>query len=145
FTFFPEKQPLLRIHPERDAALIVNHHFNSGDGYLAYSLIAVVDNHLKDVFEEMPLLVGDNHCGTNFKETPQFKVLDGSAGGYSRLRLSIKLRKEADESTCERPTKGYTRYFNYLLVWQPSRKRYVTGGDATSRLRRADKALGFEF
>jgi hypothetical protein len=145
FTFFAEQQPLLRIHPERDAVLVVNHHFNSGDGYLAYSLIAFVDNRLKDVFEEMPLLVGDNHCGTNFTETPRFKVLNNPAGGYSRLRLTITLRKEAGGPTCERPTKGYTRYFNYLLAWQPSRKRYVAGADATGRLRRADKALGFEF
>jgi hypothetical protein len=142
FTFFAERQAVLGIHPRHDAVLLVNHHFNSGDSYLAYSLVSVVNNRLKDVFAEMPLLVGDNHCGTNFTETPHFKVLRDSRSGYRRLRLSIKLLKKADDANCERRTKGYTKYFNYTLVWQPSLKRYVAGESATKRLRRADKALG---
>ena len=142
FTFFAEKQTALRIHPQQDAVLIVNHHFNSGDAYLAYSLLSVVNNRLKDVFAEMPLLVGDNHCGTNFTETPHFKVVRDSRSGYRRLRLSIRLLKKADEPNCERRTKGYTKYFNYTLVWQPSRQKYVADESATKRLRKADGALG---
>ncbi len=142
FTFFAEKQTVLRIHPQQDAVLIVNHHFNSGDSYLAYSLLSVVNDHLKDVFAEMPLLVGDNHCGTNFTETPHFKVLRNRGSGYRQLRLSIRLQKEADKTDCERRTKGYTKYFNYSLVWQPSRQSYAADERATERLRKADKALG---
>jgi hypothetical protein len=113
FTFFAEKQTVLRIHAQRDAVLLVNHHFNSGDGYLAYSLIGVVNNRLKDIFPEMPLLVGDNHCGTNFTETPDFNVLKNSANGYRRIGLRIKLVKESDGPGCERRTRGFTKSFDY--------------------------------
>jgi hypothetical protein len=144
FTFFPEKQQVLRIHPHQDAVLIVNHHFNSGDSYLAYSLIAFVDNRLRDVFAKMPLLTGDNHCGTNFTETPHFTVLTAPLKGHRNLLLKIRLRKLADGAACERREPAFARDFDYLLVWRPALNAYVASRNATRSLRRTEKALGIE-
>lgn len=135
FNGFWDEQPILHLGPQASAFMIANSHHNSSQGYLGLTLVSAENNRLKTIFD-MPLLLNTNGCGNNFTQTPTIKVLKGNRGARSNLSVQVKLEKEPDEESCEKRSRGYTRYYRALLVWNSAKHKYESRGNALDRLAR---------
>src|SRR5918911_4494430 len=67
FAEFWSDQPMLAIGPRKDAAIIANSHFNSTEGYLELTLVAVERNRLTAVYD-YSAIVHTNECNHSFEQ-----------------------------------------------------------------------------
>ena len=135
FTSFWEERPLLAISSQKDAAIIANSHHNSNQAYLRLALVAQENNRLRTIFE-LPTLLNGNGCGNSFSQTPHISASRRVKGVRYNISINIKLRKEADDESCEKRTRGFTKYYKALLVWNSSKRRYESRGTALDQLAR---------
>lgn len=135
FTSFWEERPLLTISPQEDAVIIANTHHNSSQGYLRLALVAPENNRLRTIFE-LPTLLNTNVCGNSFSQSPSISALRSAKGARYNISINIKLVKEADDESCEQRTRGFTKYYKALLVWNSSKRLYESRGAALDRLSR---------
>lgn len=135
FTSFWEERPLLPISSQEDAAIIANTHHNSSQGYLRLALVAPEKDRLRTIFE-LPTLLNTNVCGNSFSQSPSIESSRGAKGTRYNISISIKLVKEADDESCENKTRGFTRYYWALLVWNSAKRLYESRGNALDRLSR---------
>jgi hypothetical protein len=139
FSGIWEDQPVLHVSARSDAVMVTNYHHNSSQGYLNLTLVGTEGNRLSTIFE-LPTLLNLNYCGNKSTQTPTINVLRASLGGHFNISVRIKLVKEADDETCEKPTRRYTREFNSLLVWNPAKRKYESKGRALGRLARLNES-----
>ena len=135
FTGFWEERPLLPISSMEDASIIANSHHNSSQGYLLLALVAPEENRLRTIFE-LPTLLNSNVCGNSFSQTPSISTLRGAKVTRYNISIKIKLVKEADDESCEKKTRGFTKYYKTLLVWNPYKRRYESRGNTLEQLSR---------
>lgn len=135
FTGFWEERPLLAVSSREDAAIIANTHHNSSQGYLRLALVAPENDRLRAIFE-LPTLLNTNACGNSFSQTPGISTLRSAKGARYNISINIKLTKEADDESCENRTRGFTRYYKALLIWNYSKRLYESRGTALDRLSR---------
>jgi hypothetical protein len=133
FSGIREEQPLLHISSQADAVMITNYHHNSSQGYLSLTLVGTEGNRLRTIFE-LPTLLNLNYCGNKSTQTPTINVLRASRGGHFNISVKIRLVKEPDDESCEKITRGFTREFNSVLVWNPAKRRYESTGSALGTL-----------
>lgn len=138
FSSIWEDQPILHISPQADAVMITNYHHNSSQGYLNLTLVGAEGDRLRTVFD-LPTLLNLNYCGNKSTQTPTIRVLRGSRNGHFNISVRIKLVKEADDESCEKITRGFTREFNSVLVWNPAKRKYESTGNALGRLARLNE------
>lgn len=139
FSGIWEDQPILHTGPRAEALMVTNYHHNSSQNYLSLTMVGTEDDRLRPIFE-LPTLLNLNYCGNKSTQTPTIAVLRGSRGGHFNISVKIKLVKEADDETCEKPTRGYTRVFNSVLVWNPAKRKYESTGSAIGRLSRLNES-----
>ncbi|HEX8651540.1 MAG TPA: hypothetical protein VF708_11930 [Pyrinomonadaceae bacterium] len=132
---FWEEMPHLRISPQGDAVIVASSHHNSSQSYLSLAMIATEGNKLSTVFD-FPTLLHGNDCGNTFSQTPGVSVLRAATGAHFNILFKVKMVKEPDDASCEKKTRGYTRYYQGLLVWNSSKRRYETRGTGLARLSR---------
>jgi hypothetical protein len=135
FASFWEEMPHLRISPQGDAVIVASSHHNSSQSYLSLAMIATEGNKLSTVFD-FPTLLHGNDCGNTFSQTPNVSVLRAATGAHFNILFQVKMVKEPDDASCEKKTRGYTRYYQGLLVWNSARRRYETRGAGLARLTR---------
>ena len=135
FTGFWEERPMLPISSLEDTSIIANSHHNSSQGYLRLALVAPEKNRLGTIFE-LPTLLNTNVCGNSFSQTPSISTLRSTKGARYSISIKIKLVKEADDESCEKRTRGFTKYYKALLIWNPSKRRYESRGTALDQLSR---------
>ena len=135
FTSFWEEKSLLPVSSHEDAFIIANTHHNSSQGYLRLALVAPEKDRLRMIFE-LPTLLNTNACGNSFSQTPSISTLRSARGARYNISINIKLVKEADDESCEKRTRGFTKYYKTLLVWNPSTRQYASRGTALERLSR---------
>ncbi|HEY6190595.1 MAG TPA: hypothetical protein VIW80_23285 [Pyrinomonadaceae bacterium] len=133
FSNIREEQPVLHISAQADAVMITNYHHNSSQGYLNLTLLGTEGDRLRTIFD-FPTLLNLNYCGNNSTQTPTIRVLRASRGGHFNISVKIRLVKEADDESCEKITRGFTREFNSVLVWNSSKRKYESTGNALRRL-----------
>jgi hypothetical protein len=126
-TWFWDTQPLVSIHPRKDAVFVANTHHNSSQGYLILTLISVEKGRLNTAFE-MPTILNMNGCGQTFDETPSFSLVKGAGNTYHRILAKVELVKEADAAACEKRTRAYKRLYRATLVWNPSKSKFESLG-----------------
>lgn len=140
FSGIWEDQPLLRTGPQADAVMVTNNHHNSSQNYLNLTMVGMEDDRLRPIFE-LPTLLNLNYCGNKSTQTPTIAVLRGRrGGGHFNISVKIKLVKEADDESCEKITRGFTREFNTTLVWNQAKRKYESTGSALGRLSRLNES-----
>lgn len=134
FTEIWEKQTQISISSKEIAFVLVNSHNNSTQGYSSISLITVINDKLKSVFD-FPTLLSSNECGNAFTETPKISVLKTARkNAYFNVSVEVKFVKESGGVDCEKQTKGYTRYYRSVLVWNAAKREYNAGGSRLTEL-----------
>ena len=134
-TSFWDEKPHLRISTQEDAVIVASDHHNSSQSYLSLSLIATGGNKLRMIFDLPPLLNG-NDCGNTFSQTPSVNVLREARGAHFNLLVKVKMVKEPDAESCQKRTRGYTRYYQSLLVWNPVKRQYESRDRGLAQLSR---------
>jgi hypothetical protein len=135
FAGFWDEQPVLAIGREKDAVMVQSSHHNSSQGYQSLALVSAEQGKLKSLFD-LPVLLNSNTCGQNFAQEATLSVLKDSAGDHRPILVRIKMVKEPDGEDCERRTRGYTKFYKALLVWNPSRREYSSRGRELKNLAR---------
>jgi shikimate kinase len=77
-----------------------------------------------------------NVCGNSFSQTPIVNALRSGRGAHFNISVRVKMVKETDDESCEKKTRGFTKYYKALLVWNPSARRYVSTSRALNQLSR---------
>ena len=135
FTSFWEEQPLLSIGPQQNGLLIANSHHNSSQGYLQLTLVTHEQGRLLTIFE-FPTLLNMNVCGNTFRQRARLTALRTQRTDRFNLNAQVRMVKEPDGEHCERRTRGYTRQYRALLVWNPAARRYEARGGNLNSLAR---------
>jgi hypothetical protein len=135
FTSFWEEKPRLQIGPQREAIIVESDHHNSSQSYLSLTMISTEGGKLRTVFD-FPILLHGNDCGNTFSQTPTVSVLKEVTGAHFNIFVKVKLVKELDDESCEKRTRGYTRYYQSLLVWNSAKRQYETRGRGLDQLAR---------
>jgi hypothetical protein len=135
FTSFWEEKPQLQIGPQHEAVIVESDHHNSSQSYLSLTMIATEGGKLKTAFD-FPTLLHGNDCGNTFSQTPSVSVMKDVTGAHYNIMVKVKLVKEPDDESCEKRTRGYTRYYESLLVWNSAKRRYETRGRGLDQLAR---------
>ena len=130
---FWEEKSLLPVSSLEDAVIIANTHHNSSQGYLGLALVAPEKDRLRTIFE-LPVLLNTNVCGKSFSQTPNISSLRSAKGARYNISINIKLVKEPDDESCEKRTRGFTKYYKALLVWNASKRQYESRGIALDQL-----------
>jgi len=125
FVFFSEEQPILNLDTKSDAFLVINHHFNAGEGFVNLSLIGVVNNRLKIVLDSIPTLMNVEGCSIGCDEKAFLKLTKNPRNNFSNITVQIKYNKHADGDECEKKRKGYTKNYFHQCVWNEKQKRYI--------------------
>lgn len=116
--------PLIRIGQQKDAAMIMNYHHNSSQGYLGLTLVSVERNRLKSVFD-LPTVLRLNDCATKFDQYASVKPVQGSSGSHGNIRVDIKVVGEKDDKEdCQTKLSGYTRHYRAVLFWNSAKQEY---------------------
>jgi hypothetical protein len=133
-TFFwskDEREMTFPISAQGNAVIIANHHFNSSQGYLNLTLVSTENNRLENIFE-FPILLNEKACGDTFDQTPTISVMkNAKSRAHFNLAVEVKVVKQPDDEGCEKRTGGY---YKSLLVWNASKRRYESMGNALARL-----------
>jgi hypothetical protein len=124
FTGFWKDRPLFPLGPRDDAFIVYSTHSNAGESYTSLDLLFVDAGRLKTVASQF--LYETEGCGASYDETPSFQTAADPGHKYPKVLLKVKLTKKPDEETCERPTRGYTRYYQGLYRWDAAKGRYVS-------------------
>lgn len=132
-TSFWEETPHLRISPQGTGVIVASSHHNSSQSYLLLSLVAAEGNQLRTVYD-FPTILQENACGRTFSQTPSINVLRATTGAHFNILVKVKLVKEPDDASCEKRTRGYTRYYQGLLVWNSAKRKYETQGRGLDQL-----------
>jgi len=124
FTGFWKDRALFALDSRNDAFIVYSTHWNAGESYLSLDMLFVDAGRLKEIASLF--LYETQGCGANFTETPTFRALSDAGNKYPKVLVNVKLRKGPDEETCERPSRGYTRYFQGFYRWSSAKGRYVS-------------------
>jgi hypothetical protein len=121
FTSFWNDQPLFQLDARNDAFIVESNHFNAGENYSRIDLLFVDEGRLKSITTQD--LFETQGCGATFTETPVFRAIPSNKK-YPDILIRVRLKKEPDESSCKRRTRGYTKYYQGRYSWNPARRRY---------------------
>jgi len=137
FTGFWKDQPLFPLNAQNDAFIVSSSHWNAGENYSRLEVLFVDEGRLKPITNQF--LFETQGCGTTFTETPSFRVIGASGRKYPDILIRVKLTKEPDESSCERRTPGYTKYYQGRYFWNRGKRRYEGGSRQLQMLARFNK------
>ena len=122
FTGFWEDRPVFRLSPRSDALIVYSTHWNAGESYISLDMLFVDAGRFRKIASLF--LYNTQGCGVAFNAKPYFRAVADPGRKYPRVLLKVKLRKEPDGVECERPTAGYTKYYQGLYRWNPAGGRY---------------------
>lgn len=132
FTGFWEDRPLFRLSPGSDALVVYSTHSNAGESYASLDMLFVDAGRFKKIASRF--VYNTQGCGAGFTQTPSFRALPDPGRKYPRVLVKVMLRKEPDGAGCERPSAGYTRFYQGLYRWNPAAARYEGGSRPLDRL-----------
>jgi hypothetical protein len=139
-TSFWEEKSQLRISSQEEAVIVSSSHHNSSQSYLSLTLIATGGNKLSTIFD-LPTLLHSHDCGNNFSQTPSISALREARGAHFNILVKVKMVKEADDESCQKRTRGYTRYYQSLLVWNPVKRQYESRDKGLTPLSRFNEKI----
>jgi hypothetical protein len=132
FTGFWEDRPLFRLDSRNDAFIIYSTHWNAGESYMNVEMLFVDGGRFKTITSLF--LYETQGCGSNYTETPEFRAVAGSAGKYPKVLVRVKLTKGPDEEGCECRSRSFTRLYQGLYRWNPSKGRYESNSTQLDQL-----------
>ena len=136
FTDFWEAQPVFQLNSQNEAFVVYSSHFNAGESYNDLQLL-FLDGERFNVITNI-FLLNTQGCGATFNETPYFRAaVDGRK--YPRIIVSVKVKKEPDAKECSRKTPGYTKSYQGVFYWRPSKGKYQTNSPQLSALDRFNR------
>lgn len=142
FTGFWNDQPLFRLNAQNDAFIVYSSHWNSGESYSQLDVLFVDEGKLKSITNQF--IFETQGCGTTFTETPSFRPIAASGRTYPDISIRVKVTKEPDESSCERRTRGYTKYYQGRYFWNSLKRRYEGGSRQLQMLNEFNKKRIFD-
>lgn len=122
FTGFWQDRPVFRLDSRSDAFIVYSTHWNAGESYTSLEMLFVDAGRLKTIASQF--LYETEGCGASYTEKPEFRAVADAGTKYPKVLVSVKLLKKPDEAACERPTRGYTRFYRGLYRWNASKRRY---------------------
>jgi hypothetical protein len=122
FTGFWQDRPVFRLDSRSDAFVVYGTHWNAGESYTSLEMLFVDAGRLKMIASQF--LYETEVCGASYTEQPEFRAVADAGRKYPKVLVSVKLIKKPDEAACERPTRGYTRFYRGLYRWNASKRRY---------------------
>ncbi|HYY92979.1 MAG TPA: hypothetical protein VE713_00580 [Pyrinomonadaceae bacterium] len=122
FTGFWKDRPIFHLDSRSDAFIVYSIHWNAGESYTSLEMLFVDAGRLKTIASQF--LYETQGCGASYTEKPEFRAVADAGRKYPKVLVSVELRKQPDEAACERPTRGYTRYFRGLYRWNALKGRY---------------------
>jgi hypothetical protein len=132
FTGFWQDRPTFRLSPQTDALVVYSTHSNAGESYNRLDMLFVDGGRFKQIAS---LFTYDTQgCGAGFTATPYFRAVAAPGGKYPRVLLKVKLRREPDGPECDRRAAGYTRFYEGVYRWNPSKESYEGGSRRLERL-----------
>lgn len=141
FAGFWSEQSMLAIGPHRDAAIVANSHFNSSQGYLQLTLIAIEHNKLTIIYDRATLARA-NDCGHTFEETLTFSALPRPRSTHYPLRLRAKLQLGPDDEGCTpRRPRATIRHYQTILAWRPKKLAYTDTTNGLAPLAKYDTSF----
>lgn len=124
FTGFWRDRALFPLDSRNDAFVVYSTHSNAGESYNDFEMLFVDGGRLKTIASRF--LYETQACGASFTEAPSFRAVADPGNKYPKVLVKVELIKKPDEAACEHPTRGYTRNYQGLYRWDPSKGRYVS-------------------
>ena len=137
FTGFWEDHPIFHLGSNNDAFIVYSSHFNAGESYSSLDMLFVDDGRFKHITSQF--LFETEGCGVTFKQTPSFRTVAAPGSKYPNVFVDVKVTKQADEPSCPRRTRGYTRNYQGLYRWNAVKRRYEGGSRQLDALARFNK------
>jgi hypothetical protein len=124
FTAFWETSSVFHLTSGTDAFLVYSTHSNAGQSYEDVTMLFLNHDRISTITNIF--IFNTQGCGASFAETPHFRVLPGASRKYPKISVNVKVKKETDPSECDRPTRGYTRYYKAVYFWDAAKSQYRT-------------------
>jgi hypothetical protein len=125
---FPSLRQAWLAAPGAPAALVVNSHFNSQEGFAAHTLLALVDGRIEPLWDG-PLLysvtTGDDRCDTHRieQELVRFDPVDAGAAEWPAIDVLFRETESCEKDGTTVPSAP--RDFAVTLQWDEAARRYV--------------------
>ena len=137
FTGFWEDRPVFHLNDSNDAFIVYSSHWNAGENYSSLDMLFVDEGRFKHITSQF--LFETEGCGVTFKQTPTFRTVAAPGSKYPNVLVEVKVTKQADEPSCPRRTRGYTRNYQGVYRWNAVKRRYEGGSRQLDALARFNK------
>ena len=137
FTGFWEDRALFPLDSQNDAFVVYSSHWNAGESYTSLDMLFVDSGQLKAITSQF--LFETQGCGATFTERPSFRSVAAAGSKYPNVVLTVKVTKEADEPSCSRRTRGYTKSYQAVFRWNPVKRKYEGGSRQFAALEKFNK------
>lgn len=134
FTGFWNDRPLFQLNDRNDAFIVYSSHWNAGESYSQLDVLFVDEGRLKPIASQF--LFETQGCGVTFTQKPTFRAIPVAGRKYPDVSIRVKLTKERDEASCDRLTRGYTKYYQGRYFWNAVKRRYEGGSRELDALAR---------
>ncbi len=138
FSGFWDEGPVIQIGAQTDAVIISNGHHNSSQGYQSLTVVAPINDRLRNVFD-LPVVLSSNDCGNNITQTAKIDSIKAAGNARFNLSVNIKSIRNPDDASCEKRVKGYTQSYKSMLVWNTAKGKYLDSGVELDKLEKFNK------